>query len=254
VTGPSKVVINADDFGISTQVSAEIARCFRAGVVSSTTVMANMPGFDDAIALARSEGFADRIGVHLNLTCGQPLTEGIRRWTGANGEMTVLEHRLWADRSLLTAVYQELKAQVERLIHTGITPTHFDSHQHILNSFPYTAAALQVARECNVSRMRIARNAFYDRSAAKTTFKLAYNAYLGRQGMRRVHWFTDVKPYYSHVQAGGRPLKGTTELMCHPGMRLAHPVSEMTTETEILLHKDFRELLSQIQPVPYTAL
>ena len=47
------VIINADDFGLSPGVNRGILSAFRDGVVTSTTMLANMSGFDDAVAITR---------------------------------------------------------------------------------------------------------------------------------------------------------------------------------------------------------
>ena len=69
-----KVIINADDFGYSTAVNLGIINSFKKGVLTSATLMANMPGCDEAIELAK-ENPSFGVGGHLVLTCGAPLYE-----------------------------------------------------------------------------------------------------------------------------------------------------------------------------------
>src|ERR1700742_389850 len=74
----STLIINADDFGLSSVVNRAILASMEEGLVTSTSMMANMPGFDHAIGLARVHAkLAGRIGIHLNLTQGRPLSEPI---------------------------------------------------------------------------------------------------------------------------------------------------------------------------------
>lgn len=64
-----KVIINADDFGYSAAVNAGIIKAYQDGVLTSTTLMANMSGRDGAIQLAKeNQGLG--VGGHLVLTCG----------------------------------------------------------------------------------------------------------------------------------------------------------------------------------------
>jgi chitin disaccharide deacetylase len=232
---PPLLIVNADDFGMSSAVTRAIAECVRAGRVTSTTVMANMPAFEEACALARDEGFADRVGVHLTLTEGPPLTEAMRPWCDAAGHMRVPERRLSAPAGLLRAVAAELRAQLARVRASGIAPTHVDSHQHIINGFPYARVALAAAREAGVRRVRLTRNAYYRRTPAQALFKAAYNGYLRAAGMRTTRWFTDVKPFVRHVAAGDAPPAGAGELMCHPGSVL----DGATDETAFVLGDAF---------------
>ena len=72
------LIRNADDFGKSESVNRAIMTCFEKGFVDRTTLMVNMDAAESAVSLAKSAGFADRVGIHLNLTEGMPLTAPIR--------------------------------------------------------------------------------------------------------------------------------------------------------------------------------
>src|SRR6201996_9739990 len=74
----STLIINADDFGLSSIVNRAILSGMEEGLVTSTSMMANMPGFEHGVGLARVHAkLAGRIGVHLNLTEGPPLTKPV---------------------------------------------------------------------------------------------------------------------------------------------------------------------------------
>ncbi len=253
LAGASQVVavINADDFGISPQVSQDIVACFEAGRITSTTIIANVPGFEDACALARRHGFADRVGVHLNLTFGPALSEPMRRFREAAGGHGIAPRRLVAGRDLLEAVEAEVRAQLLRVRREGIEATHIDSHEHIINGFPYARIALRVAREFGIVHVRLTRNVFYRGTPLKWVFKTCYNRYLRLAGMRTVRYFADVKPYFTHVQAGGAHLRGPVELMCHPGARLPQPMAGCTRETQLLLSQEFQEFLQGVRLISY---
>lgn len=242
-------MINADDFGRSADVNDAIAECFASGRISSCTLMANQPATDAAITLARRAGFADRVGVHLCLTLGPPLAPQ----PGAAPPMPLAyaERRLFASRAVVRAVTREFRAQVQRIVEGGITPTHIDSHQHIINGIPYTIAALRVAREFGIARMRIARNLFYRRSPAKTAFKAAYNTLVRTAGMRTAEWFTDVKPFFEHWRKTGKLHHGTIELMTHPGAALDPAVHGVAAESTLLLSPEFERLLRQVSLIGY---
>ena len=85
------MIVNADDFGLSPRVNQAIVRAFDEGLISSTTVMANMPAFAEASAIARDRGLLDHVGAHLVLTEGDPLTDTMRRcgrFCDADGRFT----------------------------------------------------------------------------------------------------------------------------------------------------------------------
>ena len=72
------IIVNADDFGSSIEANEGIAVSFQQQLIDRTTLMVNMPSASEAVKLASELGFTDRIGLHLNLTEGVPLTESIK--------------------------------------------------------------------------------------------------------------------------------------------------------------------------------
>ena len=70
-----KIIINADDLGMSGTVNREIESCIQKGLITSTTIMANMPDFDGARKLYDTYNEAVSFGWHINLTEGEPLTK-----------------------------------------------------------------------------------------------------------------------------------------------------------------------------------
>jgi predicted glycoside hydrolase/deacetylase ChbG (UPF0249 family) len=71
----SRLILNADDFGYSEAVNRAILSAFESSLVTSTSIMANMPGFDDAIGMVgRGNVVGQKVGVHLNLTEGFALS------------------------------------------------------------------------------------------------------------------------------------------------------------------------------------
>ncbi|MGM0119039.1 chitin disaccharide deacetylase [Enterococcus sp. AZ146] len=71
-----KVIFNSDDFGYSHGVNYGIMDAYQRGILTSTTLMANMPGFEHAVKL-RKEMPRLGVGVHLTLTCGKPLLKTV---------------------------------------------------------------------------------------------------------------------------------------------------------------------------------
>jgi chitin disaccharide deacetylase len=71
------IVVNADDFGASRRINQAILQAFEKRLISSATIMANMPAFEEACRLARQNDLQRGIGLYLNLTEGKPLTREI---------------------------------------------------------------------------------------------------------------------------------------------------------------------------------
>ena len=69
------MIINADDFGYSKSVNKAITDCFKQNLINRTTIMVNMPYTEEAVLLAKENGFSDCVGLHINLTEGKALSE-----------------------------------------------------------------------------------------------------------------------------------------------------------------------------------
>src|SRR5947208_3535274 len=125
-----RLIINADDFGLTKGVTAGILAAMFKGVVSSTTAMMCKPG-TPADLREWSPRLAGRIGVHLQLTDGIPCSDAALIPSLLNGNG--LFPRLRRDLKDLNPdeVRREWHAQVERFLDHGLKPSHIDSHHHV---------------------------------------------------------------------------------------------------------------------------
>src|SRR2546422_7936270 len=136
MTAPPRLVVNADDFGLSTGVNRGILEAHAAGVVSSVSVLVNTPGWTDALRRLRDLGPAPGLGVglHLNLTMGRPVSWGgslADARTGPVHTLRALVARAFAGRLDPGDVAIECAAQLARLRNAGLVVTHLDSHRHV---------------------------------------------------------------------------------------------------------------------------
>ena len=179
------LIINADDFGLAKSVNKAIIDVFKAGNLTSTTLMVNMPGTEDAVALSKQNpGLA--IGLHFCITEGYPLTDcdSLVDEKGVFVSRETLIKRVYLNKINKKEVAQEFLAQYNKLLELGINVTHTDSHQHILQipfifqSIKETLAALKLkVRIVNPSSFqwslhprkwpRIVKNVINYRSAQK---------------------------------------------------------------------------------------
>jgi predicted glycoside hydrolase/deacetylase ChbG (UPF0249 family) len=128
-----KLIVNADDFGLSEAVNHGIAKAFTAGVVRSTTLMANMDAVDHALSLSRLNPSLG-IGAHLVLTAGKPLAASAKTICDCRGnfwKQGELFEKLQAGSIDAIEVYAEWKAQIQKIIAMGFKITHLDSHHHV---------------------------------------------------------------------------------------------------------------------------
>jgi predicted glycoside hydrolase/deacetylase ChbG (UPF0249 family) len=162
-----KLIFNADDYGLSPAVSAGIREAMLAGVVRSTTVMANLVTDAELSELkdllARSL-YTLTSGCHLNLTFGVPMTAAypseLLMQKGGLGwfiKLPALDRVTWRNRQFLPAVAAEWQAQLAYLLDRGVPVSHLDSHHHIHLLPELFMLALNLARDHGLA-LRIRRN------------------------------------------------------------------------------------------------
>jgi predicted glycoside hydrolase/deacetylase ChbG (UPF0249 family) len=214
------LVINADDYGMGDSENRAILRCFREGLCTSTTIMPNMPGFDEGCTRAIENSFHESMGMHLVLNEGVPLTESIRkerRFCTEEGEFCL--SRESPTISLVSreknALAAEIRAQIRKCRDRGIPISHIDSHHHVHTEWGIASVLIPIAREMGIPFLRIARNLVKNREIAKRVYKYFYNANLRRTKLRATEYFGSVEEYLLFLERKGKAER-VVEVMIHP--------------------------------------
>jgi chitin disaccharide deacetylase len=260
----TRLIINADDFGISRGVNTGIIEAARAGVVTSASVIVNLPDFADAIERAQSCP-ALSLGIHINLTAGKPVSDVpsmTRRESGEFHTMPVLMARASFGMLDPSEIIRECLAQIDRMIDAGVHPTHLDSHRHVHAHpaiFPAVAKAasargiFQVRMPCEALQL----NASDWRATLKKTGLLLCTHLSRRSWAKRGNHFAGIslqggRLFASRLFSLIEELpSGTTELMTHPGYADAS-LSEYdsytldrVTELRVLCSREFQTALER---------
>lgn len=220
-----RIIINADDFGASTEINLAIAEAFSRGWITNTTIMANMPGFDHAVELSKQQAFFDKVGIHLNFFEGIPLTAKIKDETlfCSNGEMTSFHlfhetppyKRFLLPKHTRRALYEEAVAQFENYTRAGFTEFHLDSHGHS-HTIPSVFLSIKKAiRAYGFKTIRRNLNLFVHKSWSIR----AYKALCGRlltSAFKSTDYFTSAKEFIEAINAGIVKGEVTCEIMVHP--------------------------------------
>jgi chitin disaccharide deacetylase len=238
---PPRLIINADDFGLTPGVNRAIAELHDAGIVTSATLMANGPAFDDAVALARSRP-ALGIGCHIVLVDGTPVSDPATIPTLLGPDRRSFGDSLGAfafgvltGRIHAADIQREALAQIQKLQRAGLTLTHVDTHKHTHLLSRVTRPILRALEQSGVTAIR---NPFEPLWAAKlsgsTRRRLAVRSF--EIGRRRFEASAPIAQHQILTTNGtlgisatgdlnGQSLAallnalpdGTWELICHPG-------------------------------------
>ncbi len=127
------LIVNADDFGLSAARNAGIMEAHRRGIVTSASMLVYAAGYREAVKMARLMPELD-IGLHLNLSEGEPLVLGHKTLAGEDGRFLGKEESRRRARERLfdpDEVEAETEAQIDALQQAGLKVTHLDGHQHL---------------------------------------------------------------------------------------------------------------------------
>ncbi|HXC96743.1 MAG TPA: ChbG/HpnK family deacetylase [Edaphobacter sp.] len=132
----ARLIINADDFGLTRGVNRAVEELHRAGVLTSTTLMATGPAFEDAVKVAHSNPSLG-VGCHIVLTDGIPVSapENIPTLIGPDRKslrpsLIDFLQALLRGKISQDDIRREALAQIQKLQRAGIKPTHLDTHKH----------------------------------------------------------------------------------------------------------------------------
>ncbi|GEM05389.1 carbohydrate deacetylase [Halolactibacillus miurensis] len=125
-----KVIINADDFGLTEGINNGIITAHTNGIVTRTTLMMNGMAVDHAIKLAKAHPTL-KVGIHLALSYGKPLSEKVDLLVDESHTFKFTKYETNLTPLEIEQVEQEWDTQIQAFLKTGLTLDHIDSHHHV---------------------------------------------------------------------------------------------------------------------------
>jgi predicted glycoside hydrolase/deacetylase ChbG (UPF0249 family) len=185
------LIVNADDFGLSSGVNRGIIRAFERGIVTSASLMVRGPAAFEAVAYWREHPQLS-LGLHIDLA----------EWIYRDGQWLSLYEVVPSEdgNAVAREVFRQL-ATFQEL--TGCGPTHIDSHQHVHQQEPAKSVVHKMVQELGVplraynSQVRYC-GAFY----GQTTKGVPLPDLIGVEAFLKI---LEALP------------PGITEIGCHPG-------------------------------------
>lgn len=234
-----KLIVNADDFGMSKEINEGIMKGIEEGIITSVSLMVNMPYFEQAIKFLKKHPQVSA-GLHFNITEGKPLTQTkdvgtLLREDEAFYSWPLLFLLITTKRVKPKEIERELKLQFTKLKSYRANITHIDSHHHIHLIPTVFKTVNDLARENNILSLRtnefnlwnINLNAWKKPTLTQTlvNLMLLYNNFKNRSikypyGINRfydINWGKDLSTEEFANILKNMP-EGTTELICHLAM------------------------------------
>lgn len=234
-----KLIVNADDFGLHTEVNKAIIYGHQRGCITSTSLITTGSAVEEAVGLAK-ENPRLGVGVHLTLVAEKPVLppEKIPSLLGEDGKF-LPSHVEFIKRYASGGInneelYAECEAQILKATSLGLYITHLDSHQHLHVLPGLSTMCLKLMGKYNISRMRFPGEDFlflggYPASVFRIVSKwgLTTCAVMARKNAQKFnkrmpeHFFGMVAGGHNEEKYFMKILEdlpeGVSEIMIHPG-------------------------------------
>ena len=154
-----RFIVNADDFGLTSEVNDGIIQAFQRGIVTSASLMPMGGAFQQAIRFIKENPKID-VGIHLTLTGEKSLLDPreVPTLVDEHGRFRENAYRFFLDymrnHISMKDVEKELNAQFEKVLKHGISISHIDSHQHIHMLPKILEITIQLADRYNIRFIR----------------------------------------------------------------------------------------------------
>jgi hopanoid biosynthesis associated protein HpnK len=275
VTPKRKLIVNADDFGISLEVNDAIISAHREGVLTSTSLMVTGEAFDDAVRLAR-ENPRLGVGIHLVTVMGRSALPASEIPSLVDSEGNFSNDPINAGLKYFFSprarreLRRELPAQFERFKSTGLPLSHVDGHLHLhVHPVIFLIAIEQAAKygarcmRVPVEDRRLALEFDSDNRALKTAHSMLFDG-LARYMRRRLddRGFAYPARVYGNLQSGRMNESyflyalehlshDLNEIYFHPakypvGARLSKEQEQCQTEYETLTSQGVAERIKSL--------
>lgn len=276
-----RLIVHADDFGLSEGVNSGIIQAHREGVLTSASLIASGKGFEHAIELWRATPTLD-IGVHLTLIEEEPVSPGndiptlLTKDGHFHRDAGVFMKRYLFGAISLEEITRELDAQIKLVMARGVKVSHLDGHQH-LHMVPGVRRVVgELARKYAIPSIRYPKEVLRNYMLKEPGSMLRVSQLLVLNAFCSVARTSDARrpDHFCGFFYGGRlskknlinvldhlPSNGTCELMCHPGLddaeaRHNHWGYRWQEERDALMDCEIRNYLKakQIQLISYSDL
>lgn len=236
-----QLIVNADDFGLHTEINKGIIKGHREGFITSTSLMCSAPAFAEAVEMAKTCPELG-IGVHLTLVGGVKAMlpkEQVDTLVDAKGcfpdNYVAFAKNFYLGGINKAQMEKELRAQIEAALATGLNITHVDSHQHVHILPGVTKTVVKLCKEYGIRKIRIPSES----CSFTGGFDAGFGRKIGRAGLTYCSYIARnmvedqgllCPDYFFGMLAGGNLNKdrvnailcalpeGVSEIMTHPGL------------------------------------
>ncbi len=262
-----RLIINADDFGLSSGVNRAVECAWQTGILTQTSLMPGGEAFDEAVEIARKNPGL-QVGLHLTLVQGRPVLapEKIPGLVGTDGcfpdNPVLVGMKLFFDPTVRLQLRNEIEAQILKIKATGIPLSHIDGHLNI-QMHPtvfsilaglmarYDITSFRTTKERLFQNLRLDRSRLIGKSVERFIFGTLAHYAESAVSNQEITTAVEVKGVLNSGQMTENYLlsaienlqQGTSEIYFHPGCL---PDAEISRRMPDYRHEE--ELAALISP------
>lgn len=154
-----KLFVNADDFGLNTECNKGVLYSFSMGYIDKVSLIVNTNASDEAVLLSKRHNFTDKVGLHLNLTEGVPLTDAIKKTSFCDSEGYFIPYNPRSKKRVfsfknINSIRCEIEAQIKKFMSYGYALNFVDFHNDIFFNLPVWLALRPLLNKYNFQYIR----------------------------------------------------------------------------------------------------
>ena len=215
-----KLIVHADDFGLSSSVNNAIAQSFEMGIIDRTSAIVNGPMFAEACRLAKENGFKNRIGFHFNISECKAVSSEISHIRAFCAKDNILSYQRNTKQVLskieMNAVAAECEHQIRLYRSQGLQLNHFDSHEHVHTEWFMFRTIEPVLRLNGFSSVRVSQN-IGEFPLKNRIYKSFFNYYLKRRGWNSEEFCGSYREFLK-LNAYSKMKDAQVEVVVHPAL------------------------------------
>lgn len=230
-----KIIINADDLGLTEESNKGISEAFEQGYITQTTFIVNSIRSDEGAALAHYYGFDNKVGLHINLSEGYPLTDDIKHYPKyvKDGKLCYIPEfmskRSYTKSPLFTyhdfihtpefskevhALRKEIEAQIQKFISYGFPCRHIDSHCNQFVDLPVWLAVKPLLLNYHFESIRGIFHSFYSDDIYNQIYSSWLNTELQSTNLTHLSYISSISKFMENKHQLSN--ESIIELYVHP--------------------------------------
>ena len=236
-----KIIVNADDFGLSHEANLGIQAAMQTGLCTQASVVTNSNYFDEAVAIAKKNDFMDKVGLHINLFEGTPLTSGIKKLKQYSYyDSFRYQPPSWTAwfRLHQAELQAELEAQIMKYKQAGFGLANIDSHHCAFYDLPVLHALLPLLEKYQFRTMRGLGASFHNGSFLRERYIQRWESLAKEASVSTVPYTSSIPTFKKNF--GKLPADSVAEIYCHPVLVGNYLIDNFTGGTH--LHSSLSEL------------